>query len=389
MQYTRLDGLSRRGLLPVLCICGALASLTALLAASAPLGNFPQLPLILKKKDRIPHTGEWCRGSGAATYSKVTLKRIVDRTVAGLLEFAWHEKKFEASDVIRVGKKLFVVCDSSWSIMRFDERLPLLSAENVPIRPDASFLPPEGEDSGFEAILHDSTSPTDFYVIRESVHLNGKYNAHILKVGINESRYKVIETCPSEITFEGDSKGFEGGVSLRGKDGVLYLLGLCEGNHCSESKGKDAGNGRVVVMAYEEGKDGCFWKTVRVLDLPPSLRFVDYSAIAIHHSTQSVAITSQENSQVWVGKLDGGSDGEFEPLVAKFSEGATYDFPRSDSSCEVIYCNVEGIHWISEAAEGGKMPGTLVAVSDKMKSKGRQPAACHDKDQSVHLFAMP
>ena len=42
-------------------------------------------------------------------------------------------------------------------------------------------------------------------------------------------------------------------------------------------------------------------------------------------------------------------------------------------------------------SEGGgtDMPGTLVAVSDKMKSKGRQPAVCHDKDQSVHLFALP
>ena len=51
--------------------------------------------------------------------------------------------------------------------------------------------------------------------------------------------------------------------------------------------------------------------------------------------------------------------------------------------------NVEGIHWVSQGADGSAAPGTLVAVSDKMKSKGRQPAACHDKDQSVHLFALP
>ena len=31
----------------------------------------------------------------------------------------------------------------------------------------------------------------------------------------------------------------------------------------------------------------------------------------------------------------------------------------------------------------------LVAVSDKMKSKGRQPSVCQDKDQSVHMFALP
>lgn len=34
-------------------------------------------------------------------------------------------------------------------------------------------------------------------------------------------------------------------------------------------------------------------------------------------------------------------------------------------------------------------PQMLVAVSDKMKSKGRQPAACQEKDQSVHLFTLP
>ena len=27
--------------------------------------------------------------------------------------------------------------------------------------------------------------------------------------------------------------------------------------------------------------------------------------------------------------------------------------------------------------------------SDKMKSKGKQAATCFDKDQSVHLFALP
>ena len=93
-----------------------------------------------------------------------------------------------------------------------------------------------------------------------------------------------------------------------GKDGVLYLLGLCEGNYCSESRGKEVGNGRVVVMARQDAPGGCVWKTVTVLELPKSAAFVDYSAIAIHQATQSVAVTSQENSQMWVGQLGGGAD---------------------------------------------------------------------------------
>ena len=77
-------------------------------------------------------------------------------------------------------------------------------------------------------------------------------NMHFAKTG----SYSVVETCRSEIEFEGDSKGFEGGTSVRGADGVLYLLGLCEGNFCSESRGKEVGNGRVVVMARADDPHG-------------------------------------------------------------------------------------------------------------------------------------
>ena len=58
-------------------------------------------------------------------------------------------------------------------------------------------------------------------------------------------------------------------------------------------------------MARESGDKvpgfGCYWRTVRVLDLPSEVAFQDYSAIALHRSSATVAITSQENSQV--GKL--------------------------------------------------------------------------------------
>merc|ERR1711935_1130251 len=109
--------------------------------------------------------------------------------------------------------------------------------------------------------------------------------------------------------------------------------------------------------------------------------------MAVHHSTKTVAITSQENSQLWIGELSGGTDGEFDPETATFSKGQVYDFPRS-SSCEVLYCNIEGIHWVSPGGDDTR-PQMLVAVSDKMKSGGRQSAACQDKDQSVHLFTLP
>ena len=142
--------------------------------------------------------------------------------------------------------------------------------------------------------------------------------------------------------------------------------------------------------ADEHYPGGCVWRTKRVLHLPKTANFIDYSAFAVHHSTQAVAITSQEGSQLWVGELSGGADGAFDPVTAEFSDGAVYDFPRSSATCDVQYCNIEGIHWVSGGKMGeGGTPQMLVAVSDKMKSKGRQSAACQDKDQSVHLFTLP
>ena len=84
-------------------------------------------------------------------------------------------------------------------------------------------------------------------------------------------------------------------------------------------------------MAREETKEGddgqnsCRWKTVTTLELPATAAFIDYSAIALHHSTKTVAVTSQENSQVWIGALSGGANGDFVPEEAKFEEGKVYD----------------------------------------------------------------
>jgi hypothetical protein len=416
----RSSSASRRWALPLgivvgLGLCLQMVMLSSSSASSSSMGVFSSLKAA---PTAIVHTGEWCQGSGAAAYTKTTLKRVLDRTIAGLLTYeavASEGTKFEASDVIRVGEEFFSVCDSSWSILRMPEQLPFLSHENRLIGPDASFAPPPKQDSGFEAIMHDASSDggEDYYVVRESVAHEAvageagagaggtTFDAQVLKINFHGPAYHVVEVCHSEFKFEGDSKGFEGAVSLRGADGELYLLGLCEGNYCSESRGKEVGNGRVVVMKRVDAPDEesrCLWKTVKVLELPKSVRFVDYSAFAVHHSTQAVAVTSQENSQLWVGDLSGGSDGAFDPESAVFGEGKVFDFPRTQDGCQVEYCNIEGIHWVSGAAKaadeegdenGDGPPQRLVAVSDKMKSKGKQSAACQDKDQSVHLFMLP
>jgi hypothetical protein len=352
------------------------------------------LPANLALVERPPQTGAACARD--KMYTKRTLKALHDAPVGALLSYEalLGERKFEASDVISYGDHYYVVCDSSWAILRVHKSMPLLSAANAQIgAPQDGY---EEGDSGFEALVHDATSDS-IYVVRESVQA-GAYHAMVYQLGFEgglttATNYSVVDACPSEMEFEGDSKGFEGATSIRGKDGTLYLLGLCEGNHCREgAAGKEAGNGRIVVMAREETKEGddgqnsCRWKTVKTLELPATAAFIDYSAIALHHSTKTVAVTSQENSQVWIGALSGGANGDFVPEEAKFEEGKVYDFPR-DANCNLQYCNIEGIHWVEGGGPG--TPQVLVGVSDKMKSKGKQSFTCGPKDQSVHLFALP
>jgi hypothetical protein len=62
------------------------------------------------------------------------------------------------------------------------------------------------------------------------------------------------------------------------------------------------------------------------------------------------------------------------------SIGKVFDFPKNDN-CETIYCNIEGVHWLND--------DMIMAVSDKMKGRGKQDFICHDKDQSVHVFVLP
>lgn len=85
------------------------------------------------------------------------------------------------------------------------------------------------------------------------------FHAHIEKVDIVEKKdsqgvvkkvsHTLEESCRTEYTFDGDNKGLEGMMGFRDAKGDLYLLGLCEGNHCSDgAEGRDAGNGRMIVM---------------------------------------------------------------------------------------------------------------------------------------------
>jgi hypothetical protein len=211
----------------------------------------------------------------------------------------------------------------------------------------------------------------------------GRYNAIIEELDMGLTDYTVKAACPTEFEFEGSSKGFEGGIAVRDVNNQLVVLSLCEGNHCSEKSKNDRGNGRLVAMTRVTSEDGtlCWWETLRVIRIPKSADFADYSAITMDAKGR-VAISSQEDSQIWIGKLLGQTpEGLWNIAEIEFDDekrGKKFIFPKNDM-CMTIYCNIEGIHWINDEM--------LLAVSDKMKKN--QDFRCFGKDQHVHVFVLP
>jgi hypothetical protein len=179
------------------------------------------------------------------------------------------------------------------------------------------------------------------------------------------------------------SKGFEGAIAIHDLNNELVVLGLCEGNFCSEKYKSKTGNGRVVAMRKNTTGDTCVWETIKVMNVPTSADFLDYSGMDMNDK-DTVLISSQENSQMWMGKLLGKTDdGSWDIDAMGFDldhSDRVYSFPKSPD-CKTIYCNVEGIHFLNDEM--------IIGVSDKMKSKGKQDFRCFDKDQSIHAFVLP
>jgi hypothetical protein len=351
------------------------------------------------------------------TYSKTTLKTAFDMPFAALFEDTRGQKKFEASDVIQVGDYMYAICDNSWAISRFHKSLTPFDPANIQIGdPNRDPL----EESGYEAIFHDEGV---FYLVRESVAhyameeeeededalvIDGGdfaheisssgspaepcYHAVVDEVVLTENNtdYEVTSQCSCEYEFEGSSKGFEGAVGVRDTDDELVMLGLCEGNHCSEKNKFDRGHGKLIAMKKNTTSltignvtdVSCVWRTVAEIDLPKSANFLDYSAIAMTKDGR-VAVTSQEDSMVWLGKMTGFDDmGRLDLKIASFDplNFSVFSFAKS-AICKKQYCNIEGIHFLNDEM--------LIGVSDKMKSKGKQDFWCLEKDQSVHIFVLP
>ena len=372
------------GLVAVLAILAWSAQPTPRSAPTQQQSYQDNLPLLgknkhskTKKHDAPPSGLDYCMDG---SYSKRTLQLAYELPFFGLFQDPKGQTKFEASAVTLRDGTAYAVCDSSWALSQFPATLTPFAGLQVgdPHR--------ESDDSGYEGLFFDDDS---LYVVRESIQQHGDetYHAVLEELAVNENNddYTVLETCSSEFTFEGDSKGFEGAVAVHDLEGHLVVLGLCEGNFCSEKHKDEAGNGKVVAMRKDVEADGnsCIWRTIRVLDVPSSAYFRDYSDMTLDDATGKVAVASQEESQLWVGQLVGRIPSglwDVDNMYFDTNVGKVYDFPKNDN-CETIYCNIEGVHWMSE--------NTIMAVSDKMKGKGKQDFRCFDKDQHVHVFVIP
>lgn len=288
--------------------------------------------------------------------------------------------EYEASDVATApgSDVVYVVNDNSYDIIRLKKDLSVASVGDT--NKLLSWPGAMGKQSSdFEVLVWNNTGKY-FVAMREAVkQTDGTFSmeAYDLTFGVNAIIVKAV--CRSDWKFKQRNTGFEGAVILDATDGNSYLLALCEGNFCTGGvKGKQAGNGMIVVMRRTVNNHGeCVYETVETMSVPKTADFIDYSAMTVWNESL-VGIASQESAAVHIANIR--ANPVSSTSLFTLSEGRVFDFPRNDN-CEIKYCNVEGLLFDS--------PRRLVAVSDAMKSGGRQHFRCSDKDQSVHIFQLP
>ena len=157
-----------------------------------------------------------------------------------------------------------------------------------------------------------------------------------------------------------------GGLGYLELGGQEYLFGLCRGNKCRGGrKGNKPGGGRIQVFQNE----GSIWARQGSIKLPNAVQFENYTGIAARKDR--IAVTSQANSALWVGKLK-------ERGWGFVDDGEIYHFPKSARGNNV-YCNLGGIVWLDDKR--------IVAVSGRHQR--RQNKRCEKKDQSIHIFSLP
>jgi hypothetical protein len=287
--------------------------------------------------------------------SRPALRLVRELKLAELIAFPRDGAVLEASGVLARGRDCFVVFDNVRRVARIDPSL-------VPGAPRHAWMGRGRSGEGYEDIAYSPHRRRFYLLIEAEKHPDGTYKAVIEE---HDEAFRFKGRRWVDFAFEKRNRGFEGlsAVRWRGHD---YLLALCEGNGCrAGSKGRRPGGGRIQVLQ----RSGKVWRPVATIELPPRVRFRDYSALSIRG--ERIAVTSQESSRLWLGKL------RRRDWTIR-GAGRSYDFPRTRKG-KRLYATVEGISWLTS--------DTFVAVSDL--SKEDHPRRCERKDQSIHIFRLP
>ena len=146
----------------------------------------------------------------------------------------------------------------------------------------------------------------------------------------------------------------------------------------NKRRGREKGNGRIVLSKLDDSEPGCVWKYERMIEVPKSANFNDFSDIDIEGqgTNARVIISSQEDAAVWIGRINTETF-EFQDV------GAVLHFPRMGPDCEAQYCNIEGVAFIDECA-----PQVSVCAADvgvHLPSYG----ACSRFAQATHTCTVP
>lgn len=371
----------------------------------------------------------------APKYRNRVLGSLHEANFLGLFKDLHNETKLEASGMDVVGDDLWVVFDNTPLVGLVDLHFGYEDDHNHLIPParaalqgsgvrGAGGLGPRGgrrlrpavrsrrnaqTDSQFEGISAIPSRPGEFIIVEEMREVSSKssddpderestFHPFAQRVAAARGRdgkpsggaYRVLERCAMHMQLTHENKGVEGIEYIEDIRGKGYLMAACEGNWCSGgAKGREAGNGKIVVLEYQPGNstEPCGWHVLKTLDIPSGAAFEDYSDLAFadpgvvstagpageKNNLGAIAVLSQESSALWIGRFDYDAM-DFDPDVA----GAAFLLPRN-RRCDMVYCNAEGLAWLDGLR--------LAIASDRAKSN--QPFWCTEKDETVGVFALP
>lgn len=287
--------------------------------------------------------------------SRPVLTLVAERALRELILPPRDSNVLEASGVVAKGAYYYVVFDNIRRIARLHRSLEPGSKKH-------EWFGRTREGDGYEDIAYNNHTRRFYLLIEAEKHPDGSYKSLIDECD-EDARYKKRRWV--DFAFEQRNTGMEGlsAIRVKGRD---YLLALCEGNGCHGGRrGKKPGSGRIHVLR----RVGRFWKSLTTMALPPGVKFVDYSALALRGN--KIAVISQQTSRLWIGTLR-------VPDWKITGRGTTYDFPRTRKG-KRKYCTLEGLCWLNAR--------NFVLVSDL--SKGDYSKRCRKHDQSIHVFRLP